>query len=72
MSSQEFFQHRVLLDIAAAYYSYPSAWSEMGFGGPASPRGYVRMDFDRRDSWEAAEAGPGYGQHALEENQRVR
>ena len=24
----------------------PTAWSEIGWGGPASPRGYVRMDFD--------------------------
>ena len=37
----------------------PTAWNEIGFGGPASPRGYVRMDFDRRDPWEAAEARPG-------------
>ena len=43
----------------SAYYSHPHAWSEIGFGGPASPRGYVRMDFDRRDPWEAAEAEPG-------------
>ena len=34
----------------------PTAWSEIGWGGPASPRGYVRMDFDQRDPWEAAEA----------------
>ena len=31
----------------------PTAWNEIGFGGPASPRGYVRMNFDRRDPWEA-------------------
>ena len=36
-----------------AYYAHPSAWNEIGFGGPASPRGYVRMDFNRRDPWEA-------------------
>ncbi|WP_186044995.1 gluconate 2-dehydrogenase subunit 3 family protein [Burkholderia gladioli pv. alliicola] len=48
-----FFAKRVLQDLAAAYYSHPSAWSEIGFGGPASPRGYVRMDFNRRDPWEA-------------------
>ena len=37
----------------------PTAWSEIGWGGPASPRGYVRMDFDERDPWEAAEAKDG-------------
>ena len=33
-------------DIVLAYYAHPTAWSEIGWGGPASPRGYVRMDFD--------------------------
>ena len=42
-----------------SYYAHPTAWNEIGFGGPASPRGYVRMDFDRRDPWEAAEAEAG-------------
>jgi Gluconate 2-dehydrogenase subunit 3 len=68
MPSKGFFEHRVLRDLAAAYYAHPTAWSEMGFGGPASPRGYVRMDFDRRDPWEAAEAQPGRDLQALQEN----
>lgn len=72
MSSLEFFRHRVLLDISAAYYSHPAAWSQIGFGGPASPRGYVRMDFNRRDPWEAAEMTSGSDRQALEENRRVR
>ena len=50
-----FFKSRVLHDIGSAYYAHPTAWSEIGFGGPASPRGYVRMDENRRDPWEAAE-----------------
>src|SRR5262252_10658338 len=54
-----------------AYYMHPTAWSEIGWGGPASPRGYVRMDFDRRDPWEAAEAKPGREAEALRENRRV-
>ncbi|MHA7165264.1 gluconate 2-dehydrogenase subunit 3 family protein, partial [Burkholderia pseudomallei] len=53
MSSALFFSKRVLSDVASAYYSHPLAWNEIGFGGPASPRGYVRMDFNRRDPWEA-------------------
>jgi hypothetical protein len=40
-----------------AYYAHPTAWSEIGWGGPASPRGYVRLDFNERDPWEAAETG---------------
>ena len=39
----------------AAITRIPIAWNEIGFGGPASPRGYVRMDFNRRDPWEAVE-----------------
>ena len=57
MSSALFFKHRVLPDITAAYYAHPTAWSEIGFGGPASPRGYVRMGYDRHDPWEAEAAG---------------
>ena len=45
----------MLHDIGSAYYAHPTAWSEIGFGGPASPRGYVRMDENRRDPWEAVE-----------------
>jgi len=71
MSPALFFAKRVLHDIVNAYYAHPSAWSEIGFGGPASPRGYVRMNFDRRDPWEAAEAKPGREEEARRENARV-
>lgn len=27
----------------AAFYSHPWAWNEIGFGGPAYPRGYMRL-----------------------------
>lgn len=72
MPSAEFFSLRVLHDICGAYYSHPHAWSEIGFGGPANPRGYVRMVFDRRDPWEAAESKPGHEESAQKENRRVR
>ncbi len=72
MPPAEFFRLSVLRDIVGAYYSHPTAWSELGFGGPASPRGYVRMDFDRRDPWEAIEATPGREEQARRENRRVR
>jgi Gluconate 2-dehydrogenase subunit 3 len=62
LDSAVFFAKRLLPDIVMAYYAHPTAWSEIGFGGPASPRGYVRMNFDRRDPWEAAEAKPGHEQ----------
>ncbi|MGH6955599.1 MAG: gluconate 2-dehydrogenase subunit 3 family protein, partial [Caulobacteraceae bacterium] len=71
MPPKLFFANRLLPDILSAYYAHPTAWNEIGFGGPASPRGYVRMDYDRRDPWEAAEAYPGREGEALRENRRV-
>jgi hypothetical protein len=72
MPAAVFFSHRVIHDISAAYYSHPTAWNELGFGGPASPRGYVRLAADSRDSWEAAEAHPGEHAHARKLNRHVR
>lgn len=53
--AKRFFSDILLKTVAGIYYAHPSAWSEIGFGGPASPRGYVRLGFDERDSWEAKE-----------------
>ncbi|HEX4042068.1 MAG TPA: gluconate 2-dehydrogenase subunit 3 family protein [Xanthobacteraceae bacterium] len=68
---KSFFTKRVLHDIVSSYYAHPTSWNEIGFGGPASPRGYVRMNFDRRDPWEASEARPGREARARRENERV-
>ncbi|MGH9045901.1 MAG: gluconate 2-dehydrogenase subunit 3 family protein [Acidimicrobiales bacterium] len=38
-----------------AFYSHPWAWNEIGFGGPAYPRGYANLGIDRREHWEVAE-----------------
>ncbi len=46
----------VLKSLVAVYYSHPAAWSAIGFGGPASPRGYVRLQLDKHDPWEASAA----------------
>jgi hypothetical protein len=66
-----FFAERLLRDIVQAYYSHPTAWNEIGFGGPAYPRGYVRMGFDRRDPWEAAEVKNGDVEGARRLNRNV-
>jgi hypothetical protein len=50
-----FFLHHLLKQVVGIYYSHPAAWSEIGFGGPASPRGYARLGLDERDPWEAEE-----------------
>jgi hypothetical protein len=40
-----------------AFYSHPWAWSEIGFGGPAYPRGYGNLGMDRREHWEVRDTG---------------
>lgn len=52
---KRFFTSILLKSIVAQYYAHPTAWSETGFGGPASPRGYVRLGIGQHDPWEAEE-----------------
>ena len=33
----------VMRSVLSAFYSHPWAWNEIGFGGPAYPRGYMRL-----------------------------
>jgi hypothetical protein len=72
MRPSYFFKHRMARDIVLAYYAHPTAWSEIGYGGPASPRGYVRLDYNERDPWEAAEAGHDDEQSVRRINHNVR
>jgi hypothetical protein len=71
INAKTFFERRILVDVPPLYYGHPKAWNEIGFGGPASPRGYVRLDGDRPDPWEAIEAMPGDEEKAERENRRV-
>ena len=43
----------VMRGVLAAFYSHPWAWNEIGFGGPAYPRGYARLGAGQREHWEA-------------------
>jgi Gluconate 2-dehydrogenase subunit 3 len=43
-------------DCVTAYYSHPWAWDEIGFGGPAYPRGYMRLENGLPEPWETEEA----------------
>jgi hypothetical protein len=48
---------KVCLRIAlSVFYSHPWAWNEIGFGGPAYPRGYARLGIGLSESWEAEPA----------------
>lgn len=35
-----------------AFYSHPWAWNEMGYPGPAYPRGYLNAGVNSREKWE--------------------
>jgi hypothetical protein len=45
----------LLTDCAEAYYSHPWAWDEIGFGGPAYPRAYMRLERGEAEPWEVEE-----------------
>ncbi len=42
-------------DAAEAYYAHPYAWDEVGFGGPAYPRAYMRLERGEPEPWEVEE-----------------
>lgn len=42
----------VMRDVLGAFYSHPWAWNEIGFGGPAFPRGFARLGAGQREHWE--------------------
>lgn len=41
-----------------AFYSHPAAWNEIGFDGPAYPRGYKNLHIDGLESFEVHDATP--------------
>ncbi len=42
-------------DCVEAYYAHPWAWDEIGFGGPAYPRAYMRLENGSPEPWEVDE-----------------
>jgi hypothetical protein len=48
----------VMRGALSEFYSHPWAWNEIGFGGPAYPRGYMRLQpgLAGREPYEAEEA----------------
>jgi hypothetical protein len=51
----ERYWHLLVQDCAAAYYAHPWAWDEIGFGGPAYPRAYTRLENGLPEPWEVDE-----------------
>lgn len=53
VSAERFFRNVLCVTVAKAYYSHPTAWNEIGYSGPASLRGHVRIWIGGVDPWEA-------------------
>ncbi len=45
----------IVQDCVTAYYSHPYAWDEIGYGGPAYPRAYMRLERGDPEPWEVEE-----------------
>jgi hypothetical protein len=45
----------LVTEVVDAYYAHPYAWDEIGFGGPAYPRGYFRLENGLPEPWEVDE-----------------
>ena len=43
---------------ATAFYSHPEAWNEIGFSGPAYPRGYKNRGVNKLEPYEVPDARP--------------
>ncbi len=54
MSVHRFWQ-LLVSDAVDAYYAHPWAWDEIGFGGPAYPRAYTRLERGEPEPWEVRE-----------------
>lgn len=46
----------VMRSVLSVFYSHPWAWNEIGFGGPAYPRGFARFGVGQREHWEGEAA----------------
>jgi Gluconate 2-dehydrogenase subunit 3 len=56
----------VMRAVLSAFYSHPWSWNEIGFGGPAYPRGYARLGAGQREAWEGA---PGFERDPVKDTQ---
>jgi hypothetical protein len=49
------FWHLLVEDCVREYYSHPWSWDEIGYGGPAYPRAYTRLEDGAPEPWEVYE-----------------
>ncbi len=57
MPASRWWKYVAARQIAGAYYAHPYAWDEIGYGGPAYPRGYFALNFGQPEPWEVREVG---------------
>ncbi|HVB64428.1 MAG TPA: gluconate 2-dehydrogenase subunit 3 family protein [Nitrolancea sp.] len=55
MPAKRWWEFVAVRQIAGVYYAHPYAWDEIGFGGPAYPRGYLSLNHGDREPWESEE-----------------
>ena len=51
----ERFWSLLVTDVCDIYYAHPWAWDEIGYGGPAYPRGYMRLEHGDPEPYEVNE-----------------
>lgn len=57
MPASRWWLHVALSHISGIYYAHPYTWDEIGYGGPAYPRGYFALSFGNPEPWEVEESG---------------
>ncbi len=45
----------LVTDCVRVYYAHPWAWDEIGYGGPAYPRAYMRLERGEPEPWDRPE-----------------
>lgn len=45
----------LVTDCVEVYYAHPWSWDEIGYGGPAYPRAYMRLEGGEPEPWETEE-----------------
>ena len=56
LPARRFFYAVLMRQFSACTTPHPKAWNEIGFGGPAYPRGYMALNFGRPEPWEVQES----------------
>jgi hypothetical protein len=55
LPARRFWGAILIRQVTSIYYAHPTAWNEIGFGGPAYPRGYLALNHGRPEPWEVRE-----------------